>query len=124
MTLLRLEAIVLASLLGVVPAPATAVPVGSAFTYQGRLVDAGNPANGPYDLRFTLFDAATGGVPVGSSVTVDDVAVGQGLFTVSLDFGAPAFAADARWLEVAARPGASTGAFTTVGGRRVSRSGW
>src|SRR5688572_14972891 len=116
-TPLRLQALVLASLMGVVPA--AAVPVGSAFTYQGRLVDAGNPANGPYDLRFTLFDAATGGAPVGSPVTVDDVTVGQGLFTVSLDFGAPAFAAEARWLEVAARPGASTGAFTTVGGRQA-----
>ena len=101
------------------PAPAPAVPVGSAFTYQGRLVDAGTPANGPYDLRFTLFDAATSGAPIGSPVTVNDVAVAQGLFTVSLDFGAAAFAADARWLEVAARPGASTGAFTTVGGRQA-----
>jgi hypothetical protein len=96
-----------------------AVPVGSAFTYQGRLVDAGSPANGPYDLRFTLFDAATGGAPLGTPVTVEDVAVAQGLFTVSLDFGAAAFAADARWLEVAARPGASTGSFATVGGRQA-----
>ena len=109
----------LASLLGVVPATAPAVPVGSSFSYQGRLVDAGNPANGPYDLRFTLFDAATGGTPVGTPATIEDVAVAQGLFTVSLDFGAAAFAADARWLEVAARPGASTGAFTTVGGRQA-----
>ena len=27
---------------------------GTAFTYQGRLNDGGNPANGIYDLRFTV----------------------------------------------------------------------
>jgi hypothetical protein len=32
-------------------------PVGTAFTYQGRLADAGTPAQGSYDLRFTLYDA-------------------------------------------------------------------
>jgi len=28
---------------------------GTAFTYQGRLIDNGNPANGSYSLRFSLF---------------------------------------------------------------------
>jgi len=32
---------------------------GSAFTYQGRLVDNGAAANGTYDLQFVLRDAAT-----------------------------------------------------------------
>ncbi len=31
----------------------------TAFTYQGRLQTNGVPAEGPYDLRFTLHDAAT-----------------------------------------------------------------
>jgi hypothetical protein len=100
---MQLRALVLTSLLALVPAAASAVPVGSAFTYQGRLTDAGNPANGPYDLRLTLFDAAAGGAPVGSPITVDDAAVSQGLFTVSLDFGPAAFGADARWLELLPR---------------------
>jgi hypothetical protein len=99
-------------------APAFAVPVGPAFTYQGRLGDGGNPANGPHDFRFVLYDAAVGGAQVGPIVTVDDVAVSGGLFTVSLDFGAGAFGSDARWLEIAARPGASTGAYTTLSGRQ------
>lgn len=115
----RRRALVLTTLLGLVPAAASAVPVGSAFTYQGRLTDGGNPANGSYDLRFTLFDAASGGTTVGAPFTLEDVAVNQGLFTVALDFGTAAFAADARWLEVAARPGASTGAFTTIAGRQA-----
>ena len=28
----------------------------TAFTYQGKLTDGGNPANGSYDLQFALFD--------------------------------------------------------------------
>ena len=31
------------------------------FTWQGRLGDAGQPANGSYDLQFALRDAADGG---------------------------------------------------------------
>ena len=41
------------------------VPVGTTFTYQGRLIDGGIAANGAYDLRFRLFDAATGGAKWG-----------------------------------------------------------
>lgn len=32
----------------------------TAFTYQGKLTDAGNPANDNYDLQFKLFDALIG----------------------------------------------------------------
>ena len=28
--------------------------MGTAFTYQGRLTDNGQPANGPYDFIFSL----------------------------------------------------------------------
>jgi len=42
-------------------ASAWSQPVGTAFTYQGRLVDGAGPANGTYDLQFTLFDAVTAG---------------------------------------------------------------
>ena len=31
-----------------------ASPLGTAFTYQGRLSDGANTANGIYDLRFTM----------------------------------------------------------------------
>jgi hypothetical protein len=97
--------------------PALAQPVGSAFTYQGRLTDAATPANGAYDLQLALFDAASGGAQVGATITRDDVVVTDGLFTVPLDFGA-VFAGSKRWLEIRVRPGASTGAFTTLGGRQ------
>ena len=29
---------------------------GTAFTYQGRLIDNGSPAGGIYDLRFAIYD--------------------------------------------------------------------
>jgi hypothetical protein len=91
--------------------------VGTAFTYQGRLSDAGVPADGAYDLQFKLFAAETAGSQVGSTLTQTDVAVSGGLFTVSLDFGA-VFGPDARWLEIGVRPGGSAGAFTTLSPRQ------
>jgi hypothetical protein len=94
-----------------------AQPVGTAFTYQGRLTDAGNPADGGYDLQLALFDAASGGAQVGATLTRDDVVVASGLFTVSLDFGA-VFTGDKRWLELRVRPGTSTGAYTTLAPRQ------
>ena len=33
---------------------------GTAFIYQGQLKNGGVLATGPHDLRFRLFDAATG----------------------------------------------------------------
>jgi len=89
-------------------------PMGTAFTYQGRLTDGGSPANGVYDFRFQLYDAESGGTQVGTTVTADDVQVSEGLFTVRLDFGAGVFTGDGLWLEVGVRPGGSTGAYTTL----------
>ena len=31
---------------------------GTAFTYQGRLNDAGGPATGIYDLRFAIYSSS------------------------------------------------------------------
>lgn len=81
---------------------------GTAFTYQGELVQNGVPVNGSADLVFELFDAPSGGAQVGSSLAFttangNPVAVSGGIFSVALDFGAAAFAgpvANARWLRV------------------------
>jgi len=95
-------------------AAALAADVGTAFTYQGRLDSAGQAADGQYDFQFRLF---TGDWPlgfvVGSPVVLEDVEVVDGLFTVQLDFGVQ-FTGFARWLDVAVRPGASGGAFTSL----------
>jgi hypothetical protein len=78
-----------------------AVPLGTSFTYQGRLNSGGTPANGSFNMTFTLFDAATGGTQIGAPVSISNVAVANGLFTVTLDFGATAFAGEERWLQIA-----------------------
>ncbi|NUQ48152.1 MAG: hypothetical protein HUU22_19230, partial [Phycisphaerae bacterium] len=64
-------------------------PLGTAFTYQGQLKNSGSPANGTYDLEFSLYDGADGAaVLVAGPICVDDVQVVDGLFTAELDFGA------------------------------------
>ena len=70
----------------------------SSFTYQGRLTDNGNPANGNYDMQFGLHNTASGGTANAGAVTLSAVPVSSGLFTVELDFGAGVFNGDARWL--------------------------
>lgn len=95
------------------PQAAPLVSLGSGFTYQGRLTDGGNPANGPHDFTFKLFDSSTGGAQVGSTITRTNQAVNNGLFVVSLDFGDGAYTGQKRWLEMAVRP-AGVGAFTTI----------
>jgi Chaperone of endosialidase len=75
---------------------------GTAFTYQGRLDFNGAPANGFYDFDFALFAANSGGSRIGSADFVPGVPVSNGLFIVSLDFGAN-FPGAVRWLETAVR---------------------
>jgi hypothetical protein len=87
---------------------------GTAFTYQGRLATNGSPANGAYDLQFSLYNAATSGTLIGGPLSLGDVPVTNGLFTVLLDFGAPVFAGQPVWLQIGVRPGASTGAYTNL----------
>jgi hypothetical protein len=86
------------------------------FTYQGFLRVNGLPANGEFDFRFRLFDSATGTNQVGTTVIADDKQVRQGFYTVVLDFG-NVWTGGQRWLEIAIRPGNSTGSFTTLSPR-------
>src|SRR5262249_45150928 len=82
-----------------------AAPMGTAFTYHGRLTDGGGPATGNYDLNFSLSDSASRRALVGTppTITLAPVAVSNGLFTVALDFGGLTFAGDGRWLEITVR---------------------
>lgn len=92
-------------------------PVGTSFTYQGHLEDDGNPANGNYSLRFSLWDDPTSGTQVGSDVAKPDVSIVDGLFVVELDFG-DVFAGEALWLEIEVQgPGES--AYTTLSPRQA-----
>ena len=56
--LLRIALMLFVLLAGPALAQVTQLPD---FTYQGRLQQNGQPANGAFDLTFTLYDAASNG---------------------------------------------------------------
>jgi|CXWL01.1.fsa_nt_gi hypothetical protein len=86
------------------------------FTYQGSLKDGANPANGNYDFEFALYDAASAGIQLGSTQSRNGVAVSNGGFSVSLDFGNQ-FPGASRFLELRVRP-TGGGAFTPLAPRQ------
>src|SRR5712671_4899684 len=66
----------------------TAFAQSTFFTYQGRLTSGGSVANGSYDLTFSLWNSASGPSQIGGTITNATTAISNGLFTVTLDFGA------------------------------------
>lgn len=86
-----------------------AFAVSTVFSYQGSLVDAGTPANGIYDLRFELI----GPGPQATPITLEDVSVSGGVFSVELNFDVAIAGGDYN-LAISVRPGASNGAFTAL----------
>jgi archaellum component FlaG (FlaF/FlaG flagellin family) len=75
-------------------------PLGSAFTYQGRLVDSDYAANGLYDFKFRLYNDANSGSQIGSEIDKMSVDVIDGYSTVELDFGSSVFDGSDCWLEI------------------------
>jgi trimeric autotransporter adhesin len=91
------------ALLAALASSAVATPMGTEFTYQGRLCDGGVPANGLYDFTFELYTAPDPpGDPIDSR-TLTAVWVTNGLFTTNINFGIAPFAGEARWLKILAR---------------------
>lgn len=86
---------------------------GTAFTYQGRLNSGTNAAGGNYNFEFSLFNALSGGSQIGSTVTSNNVVVINGLFTVTVDFGAGVFTGATNWLQIAVETNGA-GSFTTL----------
>lgn len=83
---------------------------GTAFTYQGQLLQNNAPVTGNTTMTFTLWDSASGGNLIGTEIfdgvgsDPAPVSVFNGIFTVTLDFGGSAFFTigdDSRWLQVA-----------------------
>jgi hypothetical protein len=75
----------------------------TAFTYQGRLNDGTNPANGSYEMRFGLFGDKDAGEALAVPITNAPIQVSNGIFAVTLDWGGAVFAGPNRWLEIAVR---------------------
>lgn len=99
--------------------PIASIAQGNAFNFQGRLNDGTNPANGRYDLQFRLYDAIVGGNQIGTLVSRPNTTLINGVFSVSLDFGASAFnSPNSIFIEIAIRPNGSPNAFTILGPRQ------
>lgn len=81
------------------------------FTYQGSLRTSGNPANGSYDFEFKLFDLVSNGTQQGSTIQRLNVPVTNGIFTVTLDFGAGVLPGADRFLEIGVRVNGNPGGF-------------
>ncbi len=74
-------------------------PVGTTFTYQGRLTLGGEPVSEKVDLEFRLFAQEAFGDPLGVLLAEEFALNEDGRFTIDLDFG-DLFTGDARWLEI------------------------
>lgn len=84
-----------------------------AFTYQGRLLEGGTPANGYYDFRVTIWDASTGGSQVTTApMFFMNRYVEDGLFSLRLrpEAGMLSLVFDRpdRWIRVEVRPAGTT----------------
>jgi len=116
-----LAVLVLALGLMVCPAKVSeAAPMVTAWTYQGRLMDANGPADGLYDLEFRLFNSPADGNQTGGTVEANDVDVIDGYFTAELNFGSSVFDGNSVWLQIDVRPGDSNdpNAYTTLSPRQ------
>jgi trimeric autotransporter adhesin len=101
--------------------PQIAAPLSSAFTYQGYLAQGGAPAGGSYDFVFTLFDSPTA-ISELASISLTNVQVSGGYFSVLLDYGFDLFLGEGRWLEVKVRGSAGGGTYTVLSPRQALTS--
>jgi hypothetical protein len=94
-------------------APAGGPNETHAFSYQGRLIIGGSPANGNYDFYVYLYTAETGGTYLGmcdnmnSPDNLTNQPVWDGIFTFHLLCGgwnSDVFTGGSRWLEIWFRP--------------------
>lgn len=89
--------------------------VGTAFTYQGRLLQNGSPYSGTCDFRFTLYDDnSLSPSQVGSPVEKSAVQVQDGYFSTLLDFGDSAFTGEGRQLGIEVRCPSGSGSYTPL----------
>lgn len=117
---LRWVAAVAVLLATLAPSADAGDPVGTAFTFQGQLRQAGSGVSELCDFEFRLFDALTGGTQLGPTLMFDGVGGGSavnvvsGLLTVRLDFGVGIFDGGARYLDVSVRCPSGIGGYTVL----------
>jgi trimeric autotransporter adhesin len=94
-----------------------AVAQGTAFTYQGRLNLNGVPVNRTYDLLFRPFNVPMGGTQL-QIPNLRTVAITNGLFTTTLDFGSTIFNGDPLWLQIEISTNSFSGIVATLAPRQ------
>ena len=92
-------------------------PVGTVFSYQGRLTDTGKPATGHFDFEFRLYSSSAGTGQVGSTISLPNIPVTSGLFNVYLGFG-DVFNGNQLFLETRVKPSGSSASFTVLNPRQ------
>jgi hypothetical protein len=95
-----------------------AAPMGTAFTYSGKLAQGGQAATGLYDMAFRLHSALSGGSAASAELEIGAIPVTNGLFMATLDFGSAPFDGSARHLEIRVRPSGVAGVYTTLAPRQ------
>lgn len=90
----------------------------TAFAYQGKLSTTGGTFTGQADLRFTLYSSALGGAPIGTPFVAPGAAVDAGVFSTKVDFGTSVWTGEPRWVEIAVRSPAGSGAFVPLSPRQ------
>ncbi len=92
-----------------------AVAQSTAFVYQGELKSGGAAASGVHDLRFRLYDSPIGGTQIGTTLCFDNVAITNGVFSTTVDFGSQFSSTASRYLEIEVRSDTGLSCGNTTG---------
>jgi hypothetical protein len=90
----------------------------TALTYQGALTQSGVAAAGAFDFTFQLFTDPLAGTNVTGAITNYGIAVSNGLFTTTLDFGGAVFNGSALWLELGVETNGGSNSFAILAPRQ------
>jgi hypothetical protein len=97
----------------------TLAQAGTILTYQGKLEQSGQPAEGVYDLRFSLYETPVGDSLLAQADPVEGLTIdSSGLFQVEIDFGPMSFGGGEAWLQVEVAE-AGTGSFSVLDPRQL-----
>lgn len=77
------------------------------FTYQGRLYNNGQLANGSYVLRIRPYSAVTDGTALAAPLDTPALTVVDGIFSTTLDFGSAVFTGGPVFLDIQVQAPAS-----------------
>jgi hypothetical protein len=105
------------ALLALLPAFFASVAHAQLVTYQGELLVGGSPANGNYQMQFSVFPTLTGGTAITTAPALI-ANVADGRFTERPLFAANAFTGSAAFIEIGVRPAGSTDPYTILSPRQ------